>query len=195
MARPKKQLTDAEAVKMRDVEAYTHDDKKRTNNPPVGMAQHDKAEEKVKTYQFDPHLDPTLQWAGKPLYNYVRGNNESLDSKYRSDLLDIYRRLNDACLTHLQKWRILDAQMAKFFDSRFYLYERVLRNTMRAPNKSLSEKMRWNNAFLRSTEFREALEARECFVHPLYLRAYKSGSYRMVLFLNHLHKWKSKFLK
>lgn len=48
MARPKKQLTDAEAVKMRDVEAYTHDDKKRTNNPPVGMAQHDKAEEKVK---------------------------------------------------------------------------------------------------------------------------------------------------
>lgn len=65
MARPKKQLTDAEAVKMRDVEAYTHDDKKRTNNPPVGMAQHDKAEEKVKTYQFDPHLDPTLQWAGK----------------------------------------------------------------------------------------------------------------------------------
>ena len=45
MARPKKQLADAEAVKMRDVEAYTHDDKKRTNNPPVGMAQHDKAEE------------------------------------------------------------------------------------------------------------------------------------------------------
>ena len=29
------------------------------------MAQHDKAEEKLKTYQFDPHLDPTLQWAGK----------------------------------------------------------------------------------------------------------------------------------
>lgn len=131
----------------------------------------------------------------KPLYNYVRGNDESLDSKYRSDLLDIYRRLNNACLTHLQKWGVSDAQMAKFFDSRFYLYERVLRNTMRAPNKSLSEKMRWNNAFLRSTEFREALEARECFVHPLYLRAYKSGSYRMVLFLNHLHKWKSKFLK
>lgn len=28
MARPKKQLADAEAAKMRDVEAYTHDDKK-----------------------------------------------------------------------------------------------------------------------------------------------------------------------
>ena len=64
MARPRKRpLPDAE--KMRDVDAYTHDDKQRTNNPPVGMAQHDKAEERVKTYQFDPHLDPALQWAGK----------------------------------------------------------------------------------------------------------------------------------
>lgn len=66
MPRPrKKPLEAANAAKMRDIEAYTHDDKKRTNNPPVGMAQHDKAEEKVKTYQFAPHLDPTLQWAGK----------------------------------------------------------------------------------------------------------------------------------
>lgn len=56
-------VTDAD--KMRDIETYTHDDKKRTNNPPVGMAQHDRSEEKVKTYQYDPHLDPTLQWAGK----------------------------------------------------------------------------------------------------------------------------------
>ncbi len=57
--------TSGDAAKMRDVEAYTHDDKQRMNNPPVGMAQHDKAAEAVKTYQFDPHLDPTLQWAGK----------------------------------------------------------------------------------------------------------------------------------
>ena len=63
MACPRKQQTSTE--KMRDIEAYTHDDKKRTNNPPVGMAQHDRSEEKIKTYQFDPHLDPTLQWAGK----------------------------------------------------------------------------------------------------------------------------------
>ena len=62
---PRKKSVVDDTTKMRDVETYTHDDKKRTNNPPVGMAQHDKAEEKVKTYQYDPHLDPTLQWAGK----------------------------------------------------------------------------------------------------------------------------------
>lgn len=65
MAGKKRFLTDDEVAKMRDIEAYTHDDKKRSNNPPVGMAQHDKAEETMKTYAFDPHLDPTLQWAGK----------------------------------------------------------------------------------------------------------------------------------
>lgn len=42
----------------------------------------------------------------KPLYNYMRGNDESLDSKYRKDLLDIYRRLNDTCLSYLRKWKL-----------------------------------------------------------------------------------------
>lgn len=61
----KRKLTDAEIAKMRELETYEHADKSRTNIPPVGMAQYDKAEEKVKTYAFDPHLDPELQWAGK----------------------------------------------------------------------------------------------------------------------------------
>lgn len=48
------------------VEQYVHDEQKRINNPPVGLvtAETDKLNGKV-TYQFDPHLDPELQWAGK----------------------------------------------------------------------------------------------------------------------------------
>jgi len=66
MPRPrKKPAAETDTAQMRDVEAYTHDDKTRTNNPPFGMAQHAKGAEKVKIYQFDPHLDPALQWAGK----------------------------------------------------------------------------------------------------------------------------------
>ncbi len=49
----------------REIDTYTHDDKIRTNIPTAGMAQYDTADEKNKTYAFDPHLDPTLQWAGK----------------------------------------------------------------------------------------------------------------------------------
>ena len=50
---------------MRDVETYTHEYAQRTNNPPAGLAHKDKEPDTRKTYQFDPHLDPSLQWAGK----------------------------------------------------------------------------------------------------------------------------------
>ncbi len=48
------------------IEQYEHKDKKRINNPPVGLVtpETDKKEGK-KTYSYDPHLDPQLVWAGK----------------------------------------------------------------------------------------------------------------------------------
>lgn len=49
------------------IEQYEHKDKQRLNNPPVGLvdARTDNGGMKKKTYQYDPHLDPQLQWAGK----------------------------------------------------------------------------------------------------------------------------------
>jgi len=54
------------AVKKKAIEQYDHKGKKRANNPPVGLvdAKSDAVEGK-KTYAYDPHLDPTLVWAGK----------------------------------------------------------------------------------------------------------------------------------
>src|SRR5712691_7867943 len=53
-------------TKKKPIEQYDHKGKKRTNNPPVGLvdAKSDAVEGK-KTYAYDPHLDPTLVWAGK----------------------------------------------------------------------------------------------------------------------------------
>ncbi len=53
-------------AKKRPVEQYDHKATTRPNNPPVGLvdARSDAAEGK-KTYAYDPHLDPTLVWAGK----------------------------------------------------------------------------------------------------------------------------------
>ncbi|MCY1714019.1 site-specific DNA-methyltransferase [Caproiciproducens galactitolivorans] len=65
MPRGRKKQEEIDVSKMRDIETYEHKDKKRKNNPPVGMAQHDTAPESKKTYAFDPHIDPTLEWAGK----------------------------------------------------------------------------------------------------------------------------------
>lgn len=49
------------------IEQYEHKDKKRLNNPPVGLvdARTDNGGLKKNTYRYDPHLDPQLQWAGK----------------------------------------------------------------------------------------------------------------------------------
>jgi Adenine specific DNA methylase Mod len=63
----------AKAKKVKDnsnpkpIEQYEHKDKQRLNNPPVGLVDvhTDNGGFKKKTYQYDPHLDPQLQWAGK----------------------------------------------------------------------------------------------------------------------------------
>ena len=53
-------------TRKRPIESYQHGDKERLNNPPVGLVtpETDKDAGK-KTYEYDPHLDPQLQWAGK----------------------------------------------------------------------------------------------------------------------------------
>ena len=140
---------------------------------------------------IDASVNDKIAVVTKPLYNYVRGNNDSLDSKYRQDLLDIYRRLNAECLAHLKKWDMSPVQMEKFYSSQFYLYEKVLRITMRAPDMSRREKRKWNSTFMRSKEFREALNTRKCFVHPFYLSAYRSGNFISVLLVDFLCKAKN----
>jgi adenine-specific DNA-methyltransferase len=50
----------------RKVEHYTHPEQKRINNPPVGLVTPETdLDAGKKTYAYDPHLDPTLLWAGK----------------------------------------------------------------------------------------------------------------------------------
>jgi adenine-specific DNA-methyltransferase len=48
------------------MEAYEHADKTRANNPPVGLVTPETDRDGgVKRYEYDPHLDPQLVWAGK----------------------------------------------------------------------------------------------------------------------------------
>ena len=52
----------------KSIEQYEHTDKERLNNPPVGLVNDSTDKEygqKKKKYEYDPHLDPQLQWTGK----------------------------------------------------------------------------------------------------------------------------------
>lgn len=60
---PKSQLNLGDG---KPIEQYTHKGKDRVNNPPVGLVTPDTDKDMgKKTYSYDPHLDPTLIWAGK----------------------------------------------------------------------------------------------------------------------------------
>ncbi|MBE2264831.1 MAG: site-specific DNA-methyltransferase [Flavobacteriales bacterium] len=65
MAKAKTTVTNVS--KKRPIESYEHSDKQRANNPPVGLVTPDTDPDAgtKKSYEYDPHLDPQLQWAGK----------------------------------------------------------------------------------------------------------------------------------
>ena len=51
----------------RKIDSYAHEGQERFNNPPVGLVtpHTDPDQSEKQGYQYDPHLDPQLQWAGK----------------------------------------------------------------------------------------------------------------------------------
>jgi adenine-specific DNA-methyltransferase len=95
--------TKAKAVKTEDkkqIEQYEHKKEKRCNNPPIGLvrAETDPEGEK-KTYQYDPHLDPQLQWAGKSEHTSFDVPTVSLHVHERIDphtLINAVRKRNGA---------------------------------------------------------------------------------------------------
>jgi adenine-specific DNA-methyltransferase len=82
------------------IEQYTHDDKDRVNNPPVGLVTPETDKESGKqTYAYDPHLDPQLQWAGKAEHTSFEVPTVSLHVHERIDprtIIESVRRRHEA---------------------------------------------------------------------------------------------------
>ena len=59
-------MTPAGKRNKRKIEAYSHAEARRANNPPVGLVTPETDTQAGKMrYAYDPHIDPQLQWAGK----------------------------------------------------------------------------------------------------------------------------------
>ena len=72
------------------IEAYLHTKEERLNNPPVGMVDPDTDRDGAqKTYSYDPHIDPQLQWAGKAEHLSFEVPTVSLHVHERIDPLTI----------------------------------------------------------------------------------------------------------
>lgn len=72
------------------IDQYTYPEKKRLNNPPVGLVTPgtDKDDPKKK-YQYDPHLDPRLDWAGKAEHTSFEIDTVSLHVHERIDPITV----------------------------------------------------------------------------------------------------------
>lgn len=98
------------------IEQYEHKDKERLNNPPVGLvdAHTDNGGQKKKKYQYDPHLDPQLQWAGKAEHTSFEVPTVSLHVHERIDpkrIIESVRKVDSG------EWRV-DSEGNKFFHPR-----------------------------------------------------------------------------
>jgi len=74
------------------VEQYDHKDETRVNNPPVGLVTPETGlHEEAKTYAYDPHIDPSLQWAEKAKHTSFEVPTVSLHVNERIDPKTIIR--------------------------------------------------------------------------------------------------------
>ncbi|MFZ5654335.1 MAG: site-specific DNA-methyltransferase [Pseudomonadota bacterium] len=83
----------------RPIESYQHRDKQRINNPPVGLVTPDTDPDAgaKRTYAYDPHLDPQLQWAGKAEHTAFEVPTVSLHVHERIDprtIIEAVKRRN-----------------------------------------------------------------------------------------------------
>jgi adenine-specific DNA-methyltransferase len=82
------------------VEQYEHRDKDRLNIPPVGLVtpKTDPDRGEKKQYEYDPHLDPQLQWAGKAEHTSFEVPTVSLHVHERIDpktIIDAVKKNQD----------------------------------------------------------------------------------------------------
>jgi adenine-specific DNA-methyltransferase len=89
----------APKTKKRPIEQYDHRGKKRVNNPPVGLVtpQTDPPTPIHRTYEYDPHLDPQLVWAGKKEHTSFEVPTVSLHVHERIDprtIIEAVRKRN-----------------------------------------------------------------------------------------------------
>ncbi|MEX2091575.1 MAG: hypothetical protein WD971_02810, partial [Pirellulales bacterium] len=99
--RAAKKSTDTTSPKKpakRPIEQYDHSDETRANNPPVGLVTPENDPDTGRrTYQYDPHLDPQLVWAGKAEHTSFQVPTVSLHVHERIDpktIIQAVRKLN-----------------------------------------------------------------------------------------------------
>ena len=139
----------------------------------------------------------TIGIVNKPNYIYQNEEPDSLYRKFSEDLLAISETVDRKIKYYLNKWGVDDRDSwLKYYNTVFYNYQSVLKNTMHKQNPmTLREKIKYNNAVLKEKRFREALNECSVPMKPSLRRAYESGNYRRVIAVERFQTLKQEILK
>ncbi|MCF2684356.1 glycosyltransferase family 2 protein, partial [Faecalicatena contorta] len=106
-------------------------------------------EDLLFNYQYLAATGEQIAIINLPNYIYYQSGNDTLDSKYRKNLRELYEYLDAEILKWLMKWEVSEQELRKYYSSVFYIQEKILHNTFRVENKAgIFEKYRYNRAIL-----------------------------------------------
>ncbi len=95
---PPTKASRAKGDNKKPIEQYQHQDKTRCYTPPVGLVRPETDPDgNKKTYSYDPHIEPQLQWAGKVEHTSFEVPTVSLHVHERIDsrtIIDAVRKRN-----------------------------------------------------------------------------------------------------
>lgn len=128
-------------------------------------------------------------------YNYILRDNESLDNKYYKDLFGIYTMLYKSIYDHMIIFKSdINIYIEKFYNSYFYMLNRVLKNTFHSKsNMNFIQKIKYNSEVMKSEEFKKCLRYSNLDKMSLvYRKLYLRGNYILIYIYENLSKFKSK---
>lgn len=128
-------------------------------------------EDLIFNFNYLEHTNGRILIINKCLYNYVVNNQNSLTKSYHEDLFNKYKKINGTILSYLLRWNCEQNQITKFYNSSFFLYEFVLRNTFK-PESTQKNRYRYNRWIMKSREFKDALNKSDCYINPIYRFGY-----------------------
>ena len=138
-------------------------------------------EDLIFNFVYLDYTNKNIIVINKELYFYLQNNENSLSKKYYQDMFEIYKKINSVMYQYLNKWNCDKSQFGKYYNSCFFKYEVVLKNTFSNQNNvSNKEKIKINNKILKSKEFTVAINNMSYKPSILYKLAYLSKNYRIV---------------
>lgn len=142
-------------------------------------------EDLLFNFQYMDCTDGEICILNNNLYNYVNNSDNSLTKKFHSGLFEKYNIIHGVIFSCMKRWKCDDKQLKSFFNSCFFIYDFVLRNTFHNQS-NITHKLMYNKKIMQSKEFQNTLNQTDCYIHPIYRFAYKhsySLFYRVLIIL------------